>query len=670
MKKKNTCGYCNQSVKSRIELNNHILNLHSPVNRNFACLCGATFLHEEQLTFHRYHQCQDERVIPPPLQQRDRKKKAKRAKRQNHITAFSRHLISDFVWTYRNKDGTAPPPDTDPHEPIEEEDEEEEEGEVVNNVDPLTMGPRAEAEISAAVQAGLFEHGNLKVHMTGLVRFQRETPEGIVEIPFHTASRSFIVHNMQVFRGHYEAEVSRMVNHIHDFTENGSGWRLHQVVGIQYDLARYAPFGGGNFLPTPPSITKKKAIVNPYNLEDERCLVYAIALALFENENPGVRRPQSVTSIPARYIEQVPVQGLHPPYFVEELSILEQRNPRLALNCFSMHVEDKARDIVPIRISNFNYQPEKIMVNLLLLYDGNGRYHYTWVKNISRLLVRTKRNDGGLICVNCQHIIYGLARHQRFREHVQQCKTRVTGRLEFGRGPIRFDRVATQQKKGFVIYADFESCLSPQQPDDKDAEPPPPKKRRIRLQQNISHRTWDFEKLMRDFAFPNFSVPEQQQQQQQQQEKMEFEHKPPAGHVLNQHHVLSYTLVLITPKLKHNKVFFYSDTGENKVKSEFVDDLYYCKHIIEQYYADRVESAVSMHELTPQQKAEWEAATECYVCKQPFLSFETAGVSKKKFWHLKQTGKLQWRKPHEEETFIPLALLRGCKVRDHDHDTG
>merc|ERR1711973_478638 len=93
--------------------------------------------------------------------------KKTRKKRNNHVTAFSQHLRSGFAFTYRLPDGSSPPSDTDPFEPLALEGED-------NNIDPLHMASRAEGEISAAVQQALLESaGNLKIHLTSVVWFQR-----------------------------------------------------------------------------------------------------------------------------------------------------------------------------------------------------------------------------------------------------------------------------------------------------------------------------------------------------------------------------------------------------------------------------------------------------------------------------------------------------------------
>ena len=147
---------------------------------------------------------------------------------------------------------------------------------------------------------------------------------------------------------------------------------------------------------------------------------------------------------------------------------------------------------------------------------------------------------------------------------------------------------------------------------------------------------------------------------------------PPSGNVINVHSLLSYTLALSSPKEKYNNVFNFCDAGEGvrKVRRLLVDDFYRMKQMIESYFENRFESALVMQKLTAEQEAAWKAATECYVCGDPFVDFEQAGISRTKFFNLKAAGKLQWTNPHNKDTFVPYALLRGVKVHDHDHDTG
>ena len=77
------CGFCQHQAESRVELDNHLLNFHSPHTRTFVCLCGEVFEREEQLTFHRYHRCSELVVTPPAVNSSDSEKKKKEKKEKS-----------------------------------------------------------------------------------------------------------------------------------------------------------------------------------------------------------------------------------------------------------------------------------------------------------------------------------------------------------------------------------------------------------------------------------------------------------------------------------------------------------------------------------------------------------------------------------------------------------
>ena len=85
-----------------------------------------------------------------------------------------------------------------------------------------------------------------------------------------------------------EEEVKQIVNRsilkrdkdIETFTHNGSGWPfigLDRVVVTVYD---YNPARGRSYIPTPPVLASKKAIVNVQNT-DNKCFMWSILAALY-----------------------------------------------------------------------------------------------------------------------------------------------------------------------------------------------------------------------------------------------------------------------------------------------------------------------------------------------------------------------------------------------------
>ncbi len=69
------------------------------------------------------------------------------------------------------------------------------------------------------------------------------------------------------------------MSYIANFQENGSGWIFHHIDHADVHLYRYNPLRAGSYIPLPPNIEKKKAIVNPKNTRDNNCFLYSIAAA-------------------------------------------------------------------------------------------------------------------------------------------------------------------------------------------------------------------------------------------------------------------------------------------------------------------------------------------------------------------------------------------------------
>ena len=66
---------------------------------------------------------------------------------------------------------------------------------------------------------------------------------------------------------------------IEEFTNQESGWVYQSVENFRVYLFDYTAIRGGSYIPTPPSLRKKQAIVNVKN-DDEHCFLWSIAAAL------------------------------------------------------------------------------------------------------------------------------------------------------------------------------------------------------------------------------------------------------------------------------------------------------------------------------------------------------------------------------------------------------
>ena len=108
------------------------------------------------------------------------------------------------------------------------------------------------------------------------------------------------------------------------------------------------------------------------------------------------------------------------------------------------------------RLSN---QPEYIQrINLLLLQGNNGKFHYTWIKNLNRLLYEhSKHRERKHFCERCLH---GYRREDLLESHKSECRGigQTAVRVDMPeKGKNKFQNYDKQMPAPFVIYADIES---------------------------------------------------------------------------------------------------------------------------------------------------------------------------------------------------------------------
>jgi hypothetical protein len=73
----------------------------------------------------------------------------------------------------------------------------------------------------------------------------------------------------------YYEMIGKMLESISKFQKNGSGWRLKSIVGLEFSIVKFNPLDGSGYSKLPPTIVKKKAIINMRNERrekgDEQC---------------------------------------------------------------------------------------------------------------------------------------------------------------------------------------------------------------------------------------------------------------------------------------------------------------------------------------------------------------------------------------------------------------
>ena len=157
------------------------------------------------------------------------------------------------------------------------------------------------------------------------------------------------------------------------WTQNGSGWTVDYISTLWLDIAKYQPLRGSSYIPLPKAVKNKKAVVNLKN-KDDRCAVWTILAAIFK----VAKNPQRPSKYPQDH--GFDFTGIVYPTPITQISRIEKQNP-LAINVFGW---DNAHTCVIIhRLSDA--AQARTTVNMLLI-EKAGKFHYTWIKELNRLL--------------------------------------------------------------------------------------------------------------------------------------------------------------------------------------------------------------------------------------------------------------------------------------------
>ena len=258
-----------------------------------------------------------------------------------------------------------------------------------------------------------------------------------------------------------EEEVKQIVNKsilkrdkdIETFTHNGSEWRfigLDRVVVTVYDYNRAR---GRSYIPTPPVLASKKAIVNVQNT-DNKCFMWSILAALYPPKDHVTRVMKYRDHVGKLNCDMLEFPVKHTS---SKISQFEDVN-NVSINIYKYDPKYKA---APLRISE-NQSRVKV-VDLLLIEDKDGNTHYTWLKNMPHLMaggIGHTHHHKRFICKRC---LTSFKTTAKLEEHEVICTDKgFIQRCVFPTEEnkmLQFKNYKNKWLIPFVIYADMECKL-------------------------------------------------------------------------------------------------------------------------------------------------------------------------------------------------------------------
>ena len=178
----------------------------------------------------------------------------------------------------------------------------------------------------------------------------------------------------------------------------GSSFIFERIDLLEYHLHKISLNRGSSYIESPEWIENKRVTINPKNTKDNNCFQYAITAALnYQNID---HHPERISKLKP-FINNYNWKDIEFPSHSKDWRKFKCYNKTIALNI--LYVPYNTKQIKQAYISKYNNERDD-QVNLLMITDGTGNWHYLAVKSISGLLRRiTSNHNGDFYCLNCFH---------------------------------------------------------------------------------------------------------------------------------------------------------------------------------------------------------------------------------------------------------------------------
>ena len=241
-----------------------------------------------------------------------------------------------------------------------------------------------------------------------------------------------------------------IIESISTYQQNGSGWYFKEIVQLEIHTTKFNPIKGSSYIPLPDWIMRKKAIVSIRN-KDDKCFIWSVLRYLHPREKNDSR-----LSDLKKYEFSLNTKGITFPIKVKDITKFENLNPDLpGINVFS----NDGMTIYPLR------EVKKDCKNTidLFLYEEDGKFHYSLIKNFSRLIRSqiTSRTDEPIqICKRC---FCHFTKPELLDKHIKYCSSNKTAfvKMPKPKTSLHFKNYDRQLPIPFVVYADFECFTKP-----------------------------------------------------------------------------------------------------------------------------------------------------------------------------------------------------------------
>ena len=274
-----------------------------------------------------------------------------------------------------------------------------------SGVDVRAFMQEVEPRIHDKLEEEILTPNGIKFQLALKIQLRKDNPDGSEEytVPVLRHKQEALLQASEI-NGALDEAISHLLELLEKWTQRGSGWTVDRVQAPWLDIARYQPLKRSFYIPLTAAVRSKKAVVNVKN-KDDHCVRWALRSALF----PACDHVDRPSKYPTN--DDLNFKGIDAPTPISQISEVEKLN-NLAINVFGW---DKG-----VHVYRLSTQPDGMPRINLLLIEKAGKHHFTWIKDLNRLLHdQSKHKERKYFCERCLH---GCTREDLLEAHIPDCR--------------------------------------------------------------------------------------------------------------------------------------------------------------------------------------------------------------------------------------------------------
>ena len=127
----------------------------------------------------------------------------------------------------------------------------------------------------------------------------------------------------------YNTMVDRVLDAMATFQRDRSNWTFKSIICLEIHTVAYEQLKGNSYIPLPPKLAQKKAIINMKN-EDDKLFTWSVLRAL----NPREEHAERIDKYLKKKEDSLNMTGIVYPVSLKAIYIFERQNPTISINVF------------------------------------------------------------------------------------------------------------------------------------------------------------------------------------------------------------------------------------------------------------------------------------------------------------------------------------------------